>query len=114
MKYFHLHKKFAVVFYRYLLKIEIIGVSLQQDLMISQTFGAALQPLQHQQLPAEFTTIFSLNHTIYKNHFVKHGLAVCGSMRVCDTSLEPSWSPYERMIGAFRFARAARPQCAKM
>ena len=41
-------------------------------------------------------------------------LAVCGSMRVCDTSLEPSWTPYERMIGRFCAARAARPQYAKM
>ena len=30
-----------------LLKIEIIGAALQQDLIISQIFGAALQQLQH-------------------------------------------------------------------
>ena len=30
-----------------LLKIEIIGAALQQDVIISQIFGAALQQLQH-------------------------------------------------------------------
>ena len=54
------------------------------------------------------------NHTIYKNLSVKSGWAVCGCMRVCDTSLEPPRPPYERLIGRIRFARTARPQCAKM
>ena len=40
--------------------------------------------------------------------------AVCGCMRVCDTSLEPPRPPYERLIGRIRFARTGRPQCAKM
>ena len=31
----------------YILKIEIIGAALQQDIIISQIFGAALQQLQH-------------------------------------------------------------------
>ena len=39
---------------------------------------------------------------------------MCGCMRVCDTSLEPSWHPHERMIGARAPARAARPQNGKM
>ena len=61
-----------------------------------------------------FKEIPELNHTIYKNHFVVCLMAVCGCMRVCDTSLEPSWTPYERIIGAFCELRAARPQFAKM
>ena len=40
--------------------------------------------------------------------------AVCECMRVCDTSLEPSWPPYECLIRGTRFARVARPQCTKM
>ena len=53
------------------------------------------------------------NHTIYKNYFVSGFWAVCGCMRVWNTSLEPLRHPYERMIVRFRFARAARPQRAK-
>ena len=37
----------------YILKIEIIGAALQQDIIISQIFGAALQQLQHRKLPGE-------------------------------------------------------------
>ena len=48
-------------------------------------------------------------HTIYKYGFVKDGWAVCGCMRVCDTSLEPPWPPYEDMIGGNCLARAVRP-----
>ena len=40
--------------------------------------------------------------------------AVCGLMRVCDTSLELSWHPHERMPAARAPACAARPQMAKM
>ena len=32
----------------------------------------------------------------------------------CDSSLEPSWLPYEPSMGEIRFARAARPQRAKL
>ena len=32
----------------------------------------------------------------------------------CDSSLEPSWLPYEHSMGSVRFARAVRPQRAKM
>ena len=39
---------------------------------------------------------------------------MCGCVRVCDTSLEPICPQSERMIVRFRFARAARPQHAKM
>ena len=35
-------------------------------------------------------------------------------MRACDTSLEPSRLPYDQVMETNRFARAARPQCAKM
>ena len=41
-------------------------------------------------------------------------VALCGCMQVCNTTLEPSWPQYERMIGGLRFACAARPQYAKM
>ena len=54
------------------------------------------------------------NHTIYKNHFVRRFWAVCGCVRVCDMSLEPSRPPDEDLIGARLLARAARPQCVKM
>ena len=57
---------------------------------------------------------WDIYHTIYKNHFVGIRWAVCGCVRVCNTSLKPSRPPYERMMEAIRFARAARPQCAKM
>ena len=40
-------------------------------------------------------------------------LAVCGCMRVCDISLELSWSPHEHMIGGLSFARTVRPQGTK-
>ena len=53
-------------------------------------------------------------HTIYKYHFVVRFWVVCGCMRVCDTSLEPSRHPHERMPGARAPARAARLQMAKM
>ena len=39
---------------------------------------------------------------------------MCGSMRVCNTSLELHWPSYEYLIGGNRFARTARPQCVKM
>ena len=55
-----------------------------------------------------------LYHTINKNHFVKSRWAVCGCMRVCDTSLEPYCHKNDHVINLFWFARAARPQCAKM
>ena len=32
----------------------------------------------------------------------------------CDSSLEPSCHKNDRIMGEFRFALAARPQCAKM
>ena len=35
-------------------------------------------------------------------------------MRACDGSLEPSWHKNDGSMENFRFARAARPQCAKM
>ena len=73
--------------------------------------------ISHIYTPSKIFTLklyFLLNHTIYKNLSVRHGLAVCGCMRVCDTSLEPPRPPYERLIGRIRFARTARPQCAKM
>ena len=35
-------------------------------------------------------------------------------MRACDGSLEPSCYKNDHVMGTFRFARAARPQCAKM
>ena len=38
----------------------------------------------------------------------------CGPMRACDSSLELSRPPYEQDINKKRFARAARPQSAKM
>ena len=53
-------------------------------------------------------------HTIYKNLSVLRFWAVCGCVRVCDTSLEPSWHPHKRMPGALAPACAARPQLAKM
>ena len=40
-------------------------------------------------------------HTIYKNDFVLSISAVCGCMRVCDTSLELPRPPYERMIEGY-------------
>ena len=40
--------------------------------------------------------------------------AVCGCVRVCDTSLEPSRHPHERTPDACAPAAAARPQMAKM
>ena len=53
-------------------------------------------------------------HTIYKYQSVRSRSAVCGCMRVCNTSLEPPRPPYERLMDARPLARAARPQCAKM
>ena len=47
-------------------------------------------------------------YTSYKNHFVKDAWAVCGSMRVCHSSLESPRPPYERMIGGFHFAHAIK------
>ena len=35
-------------------------------------------------------------------------------MRACDGSLEPSCYKNDHVMGNFRFARSARPQCAKM
>ena len=35
-------------------------------------------------------------------------------MRVCDTSLEPSWTPYERKAPAQATTLRTRPQCSKM
>ena len=35
-------------------------------------------------------------------------------MRACDGSLEPSWHKNDGSMENFRFARTARPQCAKM
>ena len=32
----------------------------------------------------------------------------------CDSSLEPSWLPYEQSMGEICFARAVRPQRGKM
>ena len=42
----------------------------------------------------------SEHHTIYKNLSVTGNWAVCGCVRVCDTSLDSSWHPHERMPGA--------------
>ena len=39
---------------------------------------------------------------------------VCGLMRACDSSLEPSCYKNDHVMEEIRFARAARPQCAKM
>ena len=54
------------------------------------------------------------HHTIYKNHFVRGFWAVCGCVRVCDTSLEPSRQMKLICEKKSRFARAARPPCVKM
>ena len=37
-----------------------------------------------------------------------------GWIWACDSSLEPSCHKNDRIMGEFRFALAARPQCAKM
>ena len=48
---------------------------------------------------------------LYKNILVWVGSGgVCGCVRVCDTSLEPSRPPHERTSAARTPARAARPQ----
>ena len=47
-----------------------------------------------------------VHHTIYKNHFVRGFWAVCGCVRVCDMSLEPSRPPDEDLISARLLARA--------
>ena len=59
-------------------------------------------------------TVYETYHTIYKYLSVVDFWAVCGCMRVCDTSLEPSRHPHERMPDARAPARAARPHLAKM
>ena len=48
------------------------------------------------------TTLFNNreHHTIYKNLSVTGNWAVCGCVRVCDTSLDSPWHPHERMPGA--------------
>ena len=67
-------------------------------------------------LEKSLLSYFAVNrhHTIYKYPSVRSFLGVCGCMRVCDTSLEPSWHPHERPPAGQAPARAARPQLAKM
>ena len=60
------------------------------------------------QLQLSSQEIAGLYHTIYKNDFVLCRWAVCGCMRVCDTSLEPPRPPYERLMGRVCFACSAR------
>ena len=55
----------------------------------------------------------------YYNLYNNKCFVVCLSaapelMRACDGSLEPSWHKNDGSMENFRFARAARPQCAKM
>ena len=57
---------------------------------------------------------FPIYHTMYKNHFVRVIWAMCGCVRVCDMSLEPSRPTNEHMMDARAPAGAVRPQCVKM
>ena len=45
---------------------------------------------------------------------VRSVLDVRGLMWACDSSLEPSCYKNDHVMEEIRFARAARPQCAKM
>ena len=52
---------------------------------------------------------------LYNNKcFVGDVWGMCGLMRACDSSLEPSCYKNDQVMEEIRFARAARPQCAKM
>ena len=55
------------------------------------------------------------NRHLYNNKcFVVCRWAARELMRACDTSLEPPRLPYDQVMEQNRFARAARPQRAKM
>ena len=52
---------------------------------------------------------------LYNNKcYVRCVLDVRGLMRACDASLEPHWRKNDQGMNFFWFARAARPQRAKM
>ena len=59
--------------------------------------------------------IFLGQSYLYNNRrFVGQVLDAGVRIWTCDSSLEPSWHKTDRSVGNFRFARAARPQRAKM
>ena len=54
-------------------------------------------------------------NNLYNNKCnVRSRLDVRGLVRACDASLEPHWRKNDQGMNFFWFARAARPQCAKM
>ena len=55
-----------------------------------------------------------MTHLYNNKCIVRYVSEAVGRNWACDSSLEPSWPKNDRFMRNFRFARAVRPQRAKM